>query len=185
VDAPKQIVVGDADAITFGKLFTVIVTLDVLLQPLAFVAVTVYVVVAVGETVGEPVKLPGTHEYVVPPVALNTLEPPKQIALGEAVATTFKTLLTDIVTALVLLHPLALVAVTVYVVVAAGETVGDPVKLPGNHEYVLPPVALNTLEPPTQIDDGEAEADTLGRLFTVTDSVVVLVQPFALVAVTV
>ena len=41
VDAPKQIVVGDADAITFGKLFTVIVTLDVLLQPLALVAVTV------------------------------------------------------------------------------------------------------------------------------------------------
>jgi hypothetical protein len=121
----------------------------------------------------------------VPPVALNTLEPPKQIALGEAVATTFKTLLTDMVTVLVLVHPLALVAVTVYIVVAVGETVGDPVKLPGNHEYVLPPVALKMLEPPTQSELGEAEADTLGRLFTVTDSVVVLVQPLALVAVTV
>jgi hypothetical protein len=49
----------------------------------------------------------------VPPVALNTLEPPKQIAVGEADATTFKTLLTDTVTALVLVQPLALVAVTV------------------------------------------------------------------------
>ena len=121
----------------------------------------------------------------MPPVALNTDEPPKQIAVGEAVATTFKTLLTDIVTALVFVQPLALVAVTVYVVVAAGETVGEPVKLPGNHEYVLPPVALKMLEPPTQMEDGEADADTLGRLFTVTDSVVVLVQPLALVAVTV
>ena len=49
----------------------------------------------------------------------------------------------------------------------------------------MPPVALNMLEPPTQMDDGEADAVTFGRLFTVTDSVVVLVQPFALVAVTV
>ena len=105
--------------------------------------------------------------------------------MGEADGFTTGKLFTVTVTLLVLLHPLALVAVTVYVVVAAGETVGEPVKLPGNHEYVLPPVALNTLEPPTQIDDGEADADTLGRLFTVTDSVVVLVQPLALVAVTV
>ena len=67
-------------------------------------------------------------------MALNTEEPPTQIAVGDALATTFKMLLTDMVTALVFEQPLAFVAVTVYVVVAVGETVGEPVKLPGNHE---------------------------------------------------
>jgi hypothetical protein len=52
---------GDADAFTFGKLLTVMVIVPVLLQPLALVAVTVYVVVAVGETLGVPGKLPGNH----------------------------------------------------------------------------------------------------------------------------
>ena len=48
-------------AVIVGKGFTTIVTVDVLLQPLAFVPVTVYVVVVVGVTVGEPIKLPGIH----------------------------------------------------------------------------------------------------------------------------
>jgi hypothetical protein len=52
---------GDADAAIVGKLFTETVTVDELVQPLALVAVTVYIVVAVGETVGEAVKLPGCH----------------------------------------------------------------------------------------------------------------------------
>ena len=44
---------------TVGKAFTTIVLVAVLVQPLALVAVTVYVVVTLGVTVGEPVKLPG------------------------------------------------------------------------------------------------------------------------------
>lgn len=75
--------------------------------------------------------MPGTHEYVVPPVALNTLEPPKQIALGDADATTLGTLFTVTPMVEVLVQPFALVAVTVYIVVAVGETDGEPVKLPG------------------------------------------------------
>ena len=43
----------------------------VLVQPNALVAVTVYVVLIVGDTKGAPVKLPGCQVYVVPPVALN------------------------------------------------------------------------------------------------------------------
>jgi hypothetical protein len=51
----------EALATTFGNGLTVIVLVAVLLQPLAFVPVTVYVVVVVGVTTGEPVKLPGIH----------------------------------------------------------------------------------------------------------------------------
>jgi hypothetical protein len=40
-------------------------------------------------------------------------------------------LLTDTVCVAVFVHPFALVAVTVYVVVTLGVTVGEPVKLPG------------------------------------------------------
>jgi hypothetical protein len=49
----------------------------------------------------------------VPPVALNTDEPPKQIGVGDADATTFKILFTATVTVAVLVQPFALVAVTV------------------------------------------------------------------------
>ena len=52
---------GVADANTVGKAFTTIVVIDVLLHPFALVPVTVYVVVTVGVTVGEPVKFPGCH----------------------------------------------------------------------------------------------------------------------------
>jgi hypothetical protein len=110
---PKHIDDGVAAAVTLGRLFTVTLSVVVLVQPLALVAVTVYVVVTVGETVGEPVKLPGTQEYDVPPVALNTLEPPKQIVVGDADATTLGTLFTVTPIVEVLVHPLALVAVTV------------------------------------------------------------------------
>ena len=68
---------------------------------------------AVGETLGVPDKLPGTHKKLVPPVALNTVEPPIQTLAGDADATTGGELIMESVTVLVLVHPLALVAVTV------------------------------------------------------------------------
>ena len=77
--------------------------------------------------------MPGNHKYVAPPVAVSTEAPPKQMALGDADAFTFGKLLTVMVIVPVLLQPLALVAVTVYVVVAVGETLGVPGKLPGTH----------------------------------------------------
>jgi hypothetical protein len=51
VDVPSHIVTLLL-AVTFGRLFTVTVTVAVLLQPLAFVPVTVYVVVVVGLATG-------------------------------------------------------------------------------------------------------------------------------------
>jgi hypothetical protein len=109
----------------------VIVCVAVLVHPFALVTVTVYVVVTLGDTNGEPVKLPGCQAYVEPPVALNCDEPPKQIDDGLAMMETDNILLTDTVCVAVFVHPFALVAVTVYVVLTLGVTIGEPVKLPG------------------------------------------------------
>jgi hypothetical protein len=54
-------------------------------QPLE-VPVTVYEVVAVGETVIELVVSPELHEYVAAPVAVNVAVPPAQI-VGELTST--------------------------------------------------------------------------------------------------
>lgn len=60
VELPEQIVVFDAVVVTVGVVLTVINCVVVLVQPLAAVPVTVYVVVVVGETVtGLPVNDPG------------------------------------------------------------------------------------------------------------------------------
>ena len=61
VDAPLQIVGFEATAETFGNGFTVTATIAVFVQPVVvFVPVTVYVVVAVGETVTDvPLNEPG------------------------------------------------------------------------------------------------------------------------------
>ena len=57
---PIQIEDGLLLALTTGRALTVTVALELLLHPCELVPVTVYVVVAVGETVTElPVKLPG------------------------------------------------------------------------------------------------------------------------------
>lgn len=60
VEPPEQIVVVDAVVETVGVGLTVIVRVAVPVQPLAAVPVTVYVVVATGETVtGVPDNAPG------------------------------------------------------------------------------------------------------------------------------
>jgi|LakMenEpi03Aug12_release.lakeMendotaPanAssembly.Ray.scaffolds.fasta_scaffold3093851_1 hypothetical protein len=52
----------EAAAVTVGDALTVMRRVDVLVHPLAFVPVTVYVVVVVGDTVTEvPVSDPGIH----------------------------------------------------------------------------------------------------------------------------
>jgi hypothetical protein len=74
----------------------------------------------------------------------------------------------------------------VYVVVALGVTVLlAPVPNPPDQLYVLAPLAVNTDVAPLHIDVGEADAVTVGNGFTVTLTVVVPVQPAALVPVTV
>lgn len=60
VELPEQIDELVDVVVTVGDGFTVIVRVEVAVQPAALVPVTVYVVVVVGETVtGEPVNDPG------------------------------------------------------------------------------------------------------------------------------
>ena len=92
------------------------------------------------------------------------------------------------VTVAVLVHPEGVVPVTVYAVVAAGVTVGEPTKLPGFHKNVVPTtvlVALNVDELPRQIDGGVAVGVIVGIGFTVTVTVAVFVHPAGVVPVTV
>jgi LysM repeat protein len=132
---PTQIAEFVELAVTVGNGLTVTPTVAVFTQPLAFVPVTVYVVLAVGDTVtDEPDKLPGFHTYVEAPLALNEVLPPTQIAEFAELAVTVGNGLTVTPTVAVFTQPLALVPVTVYVVVVVGDTVTDePDKLPGFH----------------------------------------------------
>lgn len=114
VELPEQIVVLEAVAVTVGVVLTVTNCVDVLVQPLAAVPVTVYVVVADGVTVtGEPDRGPGNHEYVAAPVAVNVVELPVQIEALEAVAVTVGEALTVIRRVEVAVHPFTFVPVTV------------------------------------------------------------------------
>lgn len=82
-------VVLEAVAVTVGAVFTVIVRVPVPVHPLAAVPVTVYVVVAVGETVtGEPDNDPGIQVYVDAPAPVNVVELPLHIVAFDAVAVT-------------------------------------------------------------------------------------------------
>ena len=109
-------------ALAVGNGFTVTVTVCVLVQPLAFVPVTVYVVLTVGFTVIiAPVDPPYDQLYVVPPDAVSVLVCPLHIVVGLTVMVGFG--LTVIDTVWVLVQPEALVPVTVYEVVTVGHTV--------------------------------------------------------------
>jgi len=71
-------------------------------------------------------------------------------------------------------------------VVAAGVTVLlAPIPKPWLQAYVDAPEAVNTLDSPAQIVAGAADALTVGKAFTITVTVAVLVQPLAAVPVTV
>lgn len=129
---PEQIVVFEAVVVTVGVGLTVINRVAVDEHPLD-VPVTVYVVVVVGETATDvPVSDPGIHVYVVAPAAVIEVELPEQIVVFDAVVVTVGVGFTVIKRVAVAVHPLAAVPVTVYVVVAVGETVtGEPVSDPG------------------------------------------------------
>jgi hypothetical protein len=101
-----------------SELLTVTVTFVVSAQPAALVPITVYVVVATGlaVTVAPVVALnavAGLQVYVAPPLAVSATFPPEHIpgAGGFTVTTGFAFTFTVIVC--VLLHPAALVPVTV------------------------------------------------------------------------
>ncbi len=70
--------------------------------------------------------------------------------------------------------------------VEEGETVTDvPLNEPGIQVYVVPPLAVNVVEAPTQIVFGDALAEIVGSGFTVTVTFAVFEQPDPLVPVTV
>jgi hypothetical protein len=92
---------------------------------------------------------------------------------------------TVIVVVAVAVQPLALVTVTVYVPEVFTD-IAAVVAPPGLQEYVPPPEAVNVAELPEQIElDGLTDMDAVGAGFTMTVNAAVLVQPNALVAVTV
>jgi hypothetical protein len=81
-------------------------------------------------------------------------------------------------------QPAAVVPVTVYVVVVAGDAVKlAPVPL-GLHTYVLAPLAAIVELWPAQMAAGVAVAVTVGKGFTVRVTVVVPVHPHASLPVT-
>ena len=82
-------------------------------QPEAFVPVTVYVVVVVGETEIILVVCPVFQEYVNPLVAVSVIVVPAQIVLFELVIFTVGFEATVIVFVAVLVQPAALVPVIV------------------------------------------------------------------------
>ena len=70
-----------------------------------------------------PLMLPGIQLYVVAPDAVSVLEAPAQMGLVPEVAVTVGVGVTVTVSWDVLVQPFAPVPVTVYVVVAPGDTV--------------------------------------------------------------
>ena len=146
--------------------------LAVPVQPLAAVPVTVYVVVAVGLTMMPAVVCPLLHSNVVAGRLDETFRvegSPKQMApaLAVTVSTGFGN--TVMVTEPVVTHPSGLVTVTLYVVVATGETVIEAVFPPLLHRNVLPGislVAVSTEFSPTQILASEAATEITGSGLT-------------------
>jgi hypothetical protein len=143
--------------------------------------------VAVGETVtGLPLRLPGSHTYVVAPEPVRSVEPPLHIVGLVAEAVTVGVGVTVTVICAWLVQPFAPVPVTVYVVVVVGVTVtGEPFRFPGFHVYDVAPLPLRSVEPPLQMVVLVADAVTVGVGLTVTVTCPWLVQPFAPVPVTV
>ena len=91
------------------------------------------------------------HKNVVPPDAVNVVEPPTQITGLAGVMLHEGRGFTVTVVEHELLHPLPFVTVTVKVVVVIGLTVIAAVVAPVLQRKDVPPDAVNVAEPPTQI----------------------------------
>jgi hypothetical protein len=157
---------------------TVTVATAVPVQPLE-VPVTVYEVVDAGETVIGLFVSPVFHEYVLAPLAVNVADEP-EVIVGE-LTEIFKFPLTVTVATAELVNPLS-VAVTVYEVVAEGETEIDAVVSPVFQEYIVdedPPVAVKVAVPPGQIlSELTLIINVVLSVVTVTVATTVPVQPF-------
>jgi hypothetical protein len=108
---PLQIVVVPPMT-TMGNAFTVTNCVLVDVHPLAFVTVTVYVVLALGLTLMATVVAVVDHTYDVPPLAVNVVLWPLQIVVVPVIAGVGKAF-TVTVLLVVAVHPFAFVTVTV------------------------------------------------------------------------
>ena len=181
VDDPEQIDAFVTVVPTAGNGFTVIVLVDVFVQPVAvFVPVTVYVVVAAGVTVTVvPLIPPGFHVYVFAPGPVMLVEVPAHTVALVTVVPTAGNGLTVIVLSAVFVQPVAVfVPVTVYVVVATGVTVTVvPLNPPGFQVYVFAPVPVMLVEVPAHTVAFVTVVPTAGNGLTVIVLVDVFVHP--------
>ena len=146
--------------------------LAVPVQPFRAVPVTMYVVVAVGLTVMLAVVSPVLHANVAGrlDVTFSVEGSPKQMAPSLAVTVSNGFGNTLIITEPVVTQPCGLVTVTLYVVVAAGETVIEAVFPPLLHRNVLPGmslVAFSVLLSPMQMLASEAATVITGSGLTI------------------
>ena len=111
--------------------------------------------VALGFTVIAAVVAPVLHRNDVPPDAVSVDEAPTQIDGFAGVMLQTGSGFTVTVVEQELVHPCALVTVTVYVVVAVGLTVIAAVVAPVLHKNDTPPDAVSVDESPRQIDGFE------------------------------
>ena len=134
-----------------------------------------------------PLKPPGFHEYVLAPVPVIEVELPLQIIAFVTVVPTGGNGFTVTSRVAVFVQPVAVkVPVTVYVVVEVGDTVIEPpLNEPGIHVYVFAPVPVIVTDEPIQIAVEDVVVPVGGKGFTVIVLVAVVIQPVALVPVTV
>ena len=154
-EPPTQIEESETAMLHTGGAATVTVNEQELVHPFASVTVTVYVVVTVGVTTIEAVVADVLQRNEIPPVAVNVAGSPGQSGGTTQTMAHIGAGVTVIVVVHVPLHPLALVTVTVYVVVALGFTVIDAVVAPVLQRNDVPPEAVSVDEPPTQTEESE------------------------------
>jgi hypothetical protein len=167
-----------------GKGFTVTTTVALEVQVPA-VPTILYVVVLVGLAVTLVPLVPlspvaGLHTYVVAPFAVKVVLFPVQIV---ADATVTVGVVTTVTVEVAVEVQLLVVPVTVYTCVAVGDTEIPAVFPPVLQAYPAAPLAFNEAVPPVQIVG--LLTVTIGKGFTVTPAVAVLVQPATLVPVTI
>jgi hypothetical protein len=124
---------------------------------------------------------PLLQEYVVAPDAVNVADAPEQIASEFTVIVGVGLIVTEATPAPE--QPAALLPVTVYEVLAVGETTIGFVVDPLLQEYVAAPLAVNVADPPEQI--ASEFTVMVGVRFTLTVPIAVPEHPAALLPVTV
>jgi hypothetical protein len=147
-------------------------------EPYALVAVTIYVVVKLGDTLvnpfsaTEPIPWLRLTESAPVEVQVNVEEDPTMIVTGSTVILTTGRLFTVMVTLSVAV-PLVFVAVIVYVVVNVGVTPVEPLSVTAPIPWsmlqlsALTEVQVSVAVPPSVMVSGTAEISTLGSCPTV------------------